>query len=387
MKHNRLVALSSLLALTLIVQLSLTTPPSAGGDAVLQPQPARKRTLNLPEKLDAYANIALPAHFKTAAARRFDNTPTDNPTTDAGATLGRVLFYDTQLSANKTFSCGSCHEQKHAFSEPRRMSKGFTGGQVDRNAMSLVELRFHRRGRFFWDERAPSLEKQVLMPIQNKTEMGQDLTTLVTWLEKDPNYPKLFARAFGDSQINSERIGRALAQFLRSLVSYQSRYDEGLNRVNSLRDSFPNFTNGENRGKGIFVRNCGVCHMPGGQEAIFTMDRPANNGLDEDLKGIDGGIGDITFRRSEVGKFKSPSLRNVEVTGPYMHDGRFATLAEVVEHYSKGVKRSPTLDPRMRGPRGRLDLSETQKADLIAFLKTLTDTKFLNDPKFSDPFR
>ncbi len=258
MKHNRLVALVSLLALTLIVQLSLTTSPSAGGDAGLQAQVVQKRTLNLPEKLDSYANISLPAHFKTAAVRRFDNTPTDNPTTDAGATLGRVLFYDTQLSANKTFSCGSCHEQKHGFSEPRRMSKGFTGGQVDRNAMSLVELRFHRRGRFFWDERALSLEKQVLMPIQNKTEMGQDLTTLVTWLEKDPIYPKLFARAFGDSQITSERIGRALAQFLRSLVSYQSRYDEGLNRVNSVRDSFPNFTNGENRGKGIFVRNCGV---------------------------------------------------------------------------------------------------------------------------------
>jgi cytochrome c peroxidase len=347
-------------------------------------KPSTERTLRLPEKPYNYADIDLPAHFKTPAAQRFDNTPRDNPVTDDGATLGRVLFYDTRLSANNTVACGSCHHQDHAFIDPNRFSKGFEGKLTDRNAPSLVNLRFYPRGRFFWDERAASLEEQALMPIQSKTEMGQDLTKLVELITKDAKYPGLFRKAFGDDKVTSERVGRALAQFLRSLVSYQSKYDEGRAKARSVRDDFDNFTARENQGKGLFLRRCATCHMPQGQDAHFILNRPLNNGLDADYKKADGGVGDVTLRAADLGRFKSPSLRNVELTAPYMHDGRFATLEDVIDHYSRNVKPHPNVDGRVRR---RLDFSAGEKAALVAFLKTLSDPKFITDPKFSDPFQ
>jgi cytochrome c peroxidase len=345
-------------------------------------KPSTERTLRLPDTPYHYADIDLPAHFKTREARRFDNTPRDNPITDAGATLGRVLFYDTRLSANNTVACASCHSQSRAFSEPKQFSKGYEGKFTDRNAMSLVNLRYYPRGRFFWDERAKSLEDQVLMPMQSKTEMGQDLKTIVDVVSKDKIYPELFRKAFGDAEVTSPRIAKAIAQFLRSMVSYQSRYDEGLAKVRSSDDSFPNFTSVENRGKTLFMNNCATCHLPGDQEAHFVMNRPLNNGLDADIKG-DGGVGDITLKNTDLGRFKSPSLRNVELTGPYMHDGRLETLEKVIDHYTREVKNHPNLDGRAR----RRNLSNNDKAALVAFLKTLTDQKFITDPKFSDPFQ
>src|SRR5262249_19010980 len=159
-------------------------------------------------------------------------------------------------------SCGSCHVQKNAFVDPNRFSKGFKGKLTDRHAMSLVNLRYHTRGRFFWDERADNLEKTVLLPIQSQIEMGQDLTQLVNVLAKDEKSPELFKRAFGDGKVTPERIGKALAQFLRSMVSYQSRYDEGRAKAGSVRDDFKNFTVQENRGKALFLSNCAVCHLP-----------------------------------------------------------------------------------------------------------------------------
>jgi cytochrome c peroxidase len=345
-------------------------------------KPSAVRTLHLPETPYHYADIELPAHFKTPLARRFDNTPDDNPVTDDGATLGRVLFYDTRLSANNTVSCGSCHVQKNAFADPNRFGKGHAGKMTDRHAMSLVNLRYHARGRFFWDERARSLEEAVLVPIQSKTEMGHDLARLTEALTKDERYPELFKKAFGDGKVTPERIAKALAQFLRSMVSYQSKYDEGLAKVATARDDFPNFTLQENRGKALFTSNCAVCHQPG-QDVNFSMFAPANNGLDEDFKTADGGVGAVTLNGREIGLFKSPSLRNVERTAPYMHDGRFDTLEKVIDHYGKEVKPHPNLDPRMR----RLNFTDSEKAALVAFLKTLTDQKFLADPKFSDPFR
>jgi cytochrome c peroxidase len=347
-------------------------------------KPSTERTLRLPEALDRYADPELPAHFKTRAARRFDNTPSDNPVTDAGATLGRVLFYDTRLSANNTVACGSCHLQSRAFSTPDRFGKGFEGKLTDRNAMSLVNLRYYPRGRFFWDERAGSLEEQVLMPIQSKIEMGQDLNKLVELLARDAQYRDLFRRAFGDREVTRERIARALAQFLRSMVSYQSKYDEGLAKVRSVNDEFPNFSAQENRGKDLFLRRCATCHLPGGQDAHFTTNRPLNNGLDADFKKSDGGVGDVTLRGGDLGLFKSPSLRNVEFTAPYMHDGRLATLEAVIDHYSRDVKPHPNVDGRVRR---RLNISDRDKAALVAFLKTLSDQKFITDPKFSDPFQ
>jgi cytochrome c peroxidase len=371
------------------VRMAVAAPPDKetptvgeGGKTVVKP--STERTLRLPDTPYHYADVELPAHFKTLAARRFDNTSPDNPLTDNGATLGRVLFYDTRLSVNNTIACGSCHEQKRAFSDALRVSKGFEGQLGDRNAMSLVNLRYHPRSRFFWDERARSLEQQVLMPIQSKTELGQDLNRLTEILAKDDRYPELFRKAFGDSAISRERIARGLAQFLRSLVSYQSKYDEGLAKARSVRSDFENFTAPENRGKDLFLRNCASCHMPRGQDAHFIMLRPLNNGLDDDPKSSDGGVGDLTLNGAQMGLFKSPSLRNVEFTAPYMHDGRFATLEAVIDHYSTGVKRHPNLNGRLRR---RLNFTTDQKAALIAFLKTLSDEKFIADPKFSDPFQ
>jgi cytochrome c peroxidase len=359
-------------------------PPTPGVGDGSTVKPSTRRTLRLPEPPYGYADLDLPAHFRTSAARRFDNTPRDNPVTDAGATLGRVLFYDTRLSANNTVACASCHRQGRAFSDGERFSRGFAGQRTDRNAPSLVNLRYYPRGRFFWDERARSLEEQVLMPIQSPTELGQTLPKLIATLSADDRYPELYRRAFGDPAITPERTARALAQFLRSLVSYRSKYDEGLARALSARDEFDNFTAQENRGKALFLRHCASCHLPGGQGAHFIMDRPRNNGLDADPKHGDGGVGDITLLGRDLGLFKSPSLRNVEFTAPYMHDGRFATLEDVVDHYSRDVKAHPNLDGRVRR---RLNLRDPDKAALVAFLKTLSDRKFITDPKFSDPFQ
>jgi cytochrome c peroxidase len=385
--------------------LALGSPTAqAQSSAVAAPLPheaspaATTRVLHLPETPDRYANIELPAHFKTRAVRDLDNTPRDNPITDWGATLGRVLFYDTRLSANNTVACASCHKQKNAFSDPTgRYSTGYEGKLTDRNAMPLIEVRYYERGRFFWDERARTLEEQVLMPIPNTVEMGQDLKKLVEKLAQTPEYPDLYRKAFGDSKITRDRTAKALAQFVRSLVSYQSKYDEGVVQVRSRNEDFPNFTREENRGKAIFMQRCANCHMPGQQDAVFIMPAPRNNGLDGDAKAPDLGVGDVTLDRNRVGQFKSPSLRNIEYTGPYMHDGRLATLDDVVEHYSTGIKPHPNLDGRLAGPAaggGRpgtgqtrgLHFSPQEKASLVAFLKTLSDKKFITDPKFSDPF-
>ena len=343
---------------------------------------AQSRTLRLPATPYPYADVVLPPHFKVAAAMRFDNTPPGNPVTNAGATLGRVLFYDRRLSANNTVSCASCHVQANGFADPNGVSRGFAGGHTDRHAMNLVNLRFHPRARFFWDERAGNLEDMTLLPIENSLEMGQKVDHLPEILGRDPHYADLFRNAFGDAQIARERIGRALAQFVRSMLSYQSRYDAGLAAARSIDDDFPNYSLAENRGKALFMRNCAVCHLEG-QQAHFVVNTPVNTGLDEDARTTDGGVGDITLKPADMGLFKSPSLRNVEVTGPYMHDGRFATLEAVLEHYSSGGKNHPNRDIRVQP----LHFTASEKAALIGFLKTLTDHAFLTDPKFSDPFQ
>src|SRR5262245_29714257 len=205
--------------------------------ALSSSRPPTTSKLRLPSTPYRYANVELPAHFTQPGMKR-DNTPVDNPLTDNGATLGRVLFYDRRLSANNTTSCGSCHVQAHGFADPKPFSKGFHGARTDRRAMPLVNVRYYQRARFFWDERAGNLEEMVLLPIQSRIEMGQDLKQTVDTFARDATYPALFARAFGDRQINEERIGKALAQFVRSIVSYQSRYDEGRARARLAQDDF-----------------------------------------------------------------------------------------------------------------------------------------------------
>jgi cytochrome c peroxidase len=366
------------LGLFVLAGRSLADPPKR---AV---KPSTERKLVLPDPPHPYADIDLPAHFKTPAAQRFDNLPRDNRVTDAGAALGRVLFHDTRLSASNNTACASCHHQKHAFVDPNRFSEGHQGKKTDRHAPSLVELRYYPRGRFFWDERASSLEDQVLKPIQSPLEMGNTLPKLMEALVKDEHYPELYEKAFGSKSITPERTARALAQFLRSMVSYRSKYDEGLAKARLVRADFDNFTAEENRGKNLFLDRCASCHLPGGQSAHFVLDRPRNNGLDADIRKTDGGIGDMTLNTAQVGLFKSPSLRNAEFTAPYMHDGRFKTLEEVVEHYSRGIKPHPNADGRLRRP---LNFNRRQEASLVAFMKTLSDRHFINDPKYSDPFQ
>ena len=354
------------------------------------------RDLVLPATPYQYANVDLPIHAANYA-EAFDNTPDNNPITDTGATLGRVLFYDVTLSANGSTSCASCHEQSHAFTDDRRLSVGYQGRKVERNSMSLVNLRYYKRGRFFWDERANSLETQVVMPIENPIEMGHHLKSLIPQLQQDPLYPPLFHAAFGDAVISSERVARALAQFIRSIVSFRSRYDIGRAQVESVFDPFPNFTEQENYGKTQFFgrAQCSNCHLPDlgatdtdRQSAFFHLAEPTVNGVDNDSDDVDGGVGRETGKPEDWGRFKASSLRNIELTAPYMHDGRFHTLDQVIEHYNWSVNPHRNLDPRLRDfAANGLALPEVEKVALTEFLRTLTDHQLINDLRFSDPFQ
>lgn len=356
-------------------------------------------TLDLPEEMANYANPEIPDHFRVEtlgfhdqrATMREDNTPDDNPITDAGATLGRVLFYDKHLSKNGTVSCASCHKAEHGFSDDRVLSEGFEGGKTGRHSMGLTNARFYRQGRFFWDQRAATLEEQVLQPFQDPVEMGMTLEGLVARVQYGDYYPALFEAAFGDDEINADRISKALAQFVRSLISTTSPYDEGRAMVASRDDDFPNFTFEENYGKRLFVNPpplgglaCFVCH----QGETFIPQTATNNGLDANNK-LDAGYGEVTGRETDEGRFKVPSLRNVALRAPYMHDGRFASLEEVIDHYSTGLEPNPNLGPPFgvfNGQATRLNLSDQEKDAIVAFLHTLTDLDMVNDPKFSDPF-
>jgi cytochrome c peroxidase len=316
------------------------------------------------------------------------------------ATLGRVLFYDRRLSRNRKISCASCHQQSHAFADPRRLSRGFLGGKTRRNSIALVNVGGNA-GAFFWDGRAKTLEQMVLMPIQDPVEMGMELGALVARLRGDRDYRILFRRAFGDVAVTPPRIATALAGFVRALGSFRSKFDLGLRLSTSPGGAPFNFTAAENRGKRIFRSSCATCHtitknwstMP-----LFQNYQYANNGLDRGRKRDDPGREGVTRKRADRSKFRMPSLRNIELTAPYMHDGRFRTLEQVVAFYANRVRSSETLDKRMlsdhssghgralvSAPPG-IPLTGRDRADLVAFLKTLTDKEFVKDPRFSDPF-
>ena len=350
------------------------------------------RALNLTETPYPYSQQSIPNHVSRNLMANFDNTPAYNPINDRIATLGRVLFYEKQLSANNSTSCASCHLQENAFADPAQFSTGFAGHQTERNSMGLANSRFYDNGRFFWDERAATLEEQTLMPIQDAVEMGLSLEQMTTKLAATEYYPTLFEWSFGDSTVTSERVSQALAQFIRSMQSFNSRYDAGLAITQNPDRPFPNFTPAENRGKALFFSgrtDCASCHLDGnGNNVFFFMDQPRNNGLDAGQTS-DNGVGDISNNFNDSGEFKVPSLRNIELTAPYMHDGRFATLEEVVEHYSTGVQNHPNLDNDLtrRNRPVRLNFSATQKANLVAFLKTLTDESFVMNEAYSNPFR
>ena len=347
-----------------------------------------KEYLNLPASPFNYANQNLPAYMAGTELSSFDNTPAHNPITNHGATLGRVLFYEKALSKSNTIACASCHKQEQGFSDNIALSEGWEGHKTKRHSMALVNAKYYRTGKFFWDERAATLEEQVLMPIQDSVEMGLTLTEMETRLNNLPYYKPLFYNAFGSDEITTEKAALALAQFVRSIVSYQTKYDEGRAQVSTLFEPFPNFTEGENKGKQLFNGfndvMCVSCH---GTEALVA-DEGRNNGLD--LSTTDLGIGGISGNPSEVSEFKTPSLKNIMLTAPYMHDGRFATIEEVLEHYNSGIENHPTLDPELKNlitglPRP-MNMTAKDKQALIAFLHTLTDSVLVKDQKFSNPF-
>lgn len=347
--------------------------------------------LNLPDNPYDYASSDIPDYLDKDLILKQDNQPVGNEITNNGATLGRVLFYDKHLSANGTTACASCHKQSLAFGDSSKLSVGHLGGFTGRHSMGLSNARFRAVGIFFWDGRAASLEDQVLMPFQDPVEMGLTLDQLVAKVEEQPYYPILFKRAFGSEEITSEKISRALAQFVRSITSFNSRYDQG--RKNHKRlDDFSNFTAEENLGKQLFFDvkkgNCGGCHL----SDAFVMDVPRNNGLDvwESPGGKDIGYQKTSGDPLDMGKFIAPSLRNIGIRPPYMHDGRFSSLEDVVNHYSENIQWSSTLDRHLFGTEPntavRFNLSVQEKAAMVAFLKTLTDESLTTDPRFSSPF-
>jgi cytochrome c peroxidase len=370
------------------VRVSVTATNQQGGVvtrvfsiAAPAPEPGSPR---LPAASDVYDDFRLDlprayAESRSAGAPFWDTTPESNPTTDAGATLGRVLFYDRRLSSTNTHSCGSCHQQQYGFADPKPLSLGVTGEPTRRNAMGLANVRYNLRNRYFADGRARTLEALVLMPIQDHLELANTLPNVVSKLRATDFYAPLFQRAFGTAEINAERISRALAQFLRSLISYRARADTAYPEPEGKYFPLPSpeFTVVENEGLALLIEgNCLHCHV----DRVLTMVDPSNNGLD--LESVDPGQGGATFRAT--------SLRNIRRTSPYMHDGRFATLREVIDHYDQGIKPAPLLSPLLRKlnsdqPR-RLNLTEKQKQALEAALDTLTDDAMLEDPKFSDPF-
>ncbi len=362
--------------------------------------PIENNVITIPDEPFDYINLNLPSHFTNDVAGQalptsingIDNTPNDNMISNEGATLGRVLFYDKNLSANGTVACASCHKQEKGFSDDATLSVGFEGGLTRRHSMTLINSRYYQRGRFFWDERASTLEEQVLEPFQDPIEMGMTLEQVVSAVQEQDFYPPLFEDAFGSQDINSDRISRALSQFVRSIVSHSSKYDEGRALSNSPGANFSNFTNEENLGKSLFFQTisngggaCFGCHTT--EAFVSANPGPQNNGLD--LVTTDLGAGAVFNNPIFEGRFKTTSLRNIELTAPYMHDGRFATLEEVVEHYNSGIKAHPTLSPALMDDNGnpvQLNFTNSEKAALVAFLKTLTDHSLSSEEKWSDPF-
>lgn len=346
----------------------------------------------LPDQPYEYANIQKPFHIPG------DRMLIDNEV----ATLGRVLFYDNMLSINNSVACASCHIQQFAFSDGKKVSTGFTPVKTSRNSPGLNNP--ERERGYFWDLREHDLRTMVLKPIQNHIEMGFDkMDNVVANIKQAPYYNKLFTDAYGDDAVTAERIGDALSQFLASMKSHNSKFDVG------VQTDFSNFTSLELLGKELMTEKlyCKNCHSaPDFNGEWLTW---ANIGLDQ--KYADNGLGSLPSSQdpfnpsppsgSQDGGFKIPSLRNVEFTAPYMHDGRFKTLEEVVEHYNSGVQPHPNLDWHLifevdpetgrilesNGKPLKLNLSNTEKAALVAFLKTLTDYNYINNVMYSNPFR
>ncbi|MFK7920545.1 MAG: cytochrome c peroxidase [Bacteroidia bacterium] len=313
--------------------------------------------------------------------------PTEVP--DHIETLGRVLFYDKQLSINNTVSCATCHIQAKAFADTLALSLGFDGSNGERNSIGFSNVFIPSMRHFFWDAGTDAMATQIKLALESEVEMGMNPALLKARIENTSFYPKLFQNAFGDSIVTVDRSVAAIRSFVLSMLTLRSKYDFGRSTVGHQTQSFANFSKLENRGKDIFFginsdAQCASCH----QGELFISNEAVSNGLD--FNPTDLGFGGVTNLQEDMGKFRVPSLRNIGFTAPYMHDGRFASLGELVEHYSTGVSPHSNLHPflidSITSQPKRLNLSPTEKRALIAFLHTLSDTTFIRDVRWSNPF-
>lgn len=330
-----------------------------------------------------------------------NNVGRGGETLDPAQQLGRVLFYDKALSDNHSVSCGSCHQQKFAFADNKKLSSGMEGLPAARNTPPIPNISFSIGGmphnltvqnsqKFFWDGRVDNINSALTMPFFNHVEMGIDHTTeLINRVKSRNYYADLFTQAYGDEEVNMDRIAQGLLAFILQLQVNDTPFDDR----NSDESSVFSFGKPAGRGLTLFFGkyDCGSCHnlhSPIGYNSSPESDlEMVNIGLDHTYS--DEGRADVTNNPTDRGKFKIPNLRNVALTGPYMHDGRFATLDQVIEHYSTGVANHPNLDSRLKTPSGqpiRLHITEQDKKDLIAFLNTLTSKNLITNPLLSDPF-
>lgn len=371
---------------TLPIQVTYEAIKAAFGD-----------NINL-NSLAEYATQSKPAYIQK------DNTA-GNTISNAKATIGRVLFYDKNLSINNTISCASCHKQEFAFSDPEIVSSGVVGGLTQRHSMRLVNSRFGVERKFFWDERAASLELQTTQPIQDHAEMGfsgqngrPGLNALLTKLQGIAYYNELFKFAYNDLNVTEARIQECLAQFIRSIQSFDSKYDAGRALVANDNQNFPNFTQAENTGKNLYIAapvfdsnssriagglGCNACH----NAPEFDIDpNSRNNGI----------IGQANGTNRDLTNTRAPSLRDLtktdrRVNNPMMHTGAIGGLRAVLNHYNTinlNNNQNPNLDPRL-APNGigqKLNLTENEITAVVAFLETLAGTNVYTDKKWSDPF-
>lgn len=305
--------------------------------------------------------------------------PTNNPLTVEGVALGKKLFFDKTLSGDGTQSCATCHDPKKAFTDNLQFSEGIDGKLGTRNSMPIFNLAWNFDEKFFWDGRTFSIEKQASEPVTNPIEMHANWQKVAERLQKNAEYPTLFKQAFGTAAIDSTLVTKAIAQFERTLISGNSKFDKFLQGEVTL-------TPQEQNGFDVFMDeargDCFHCHGSD-NNPLWTDNKFHNNGLDTNFSDL--GLGKVTGDPADNGKFKSPSLRNLAFTAPYMHDGRFATLEEVINHYSEGLQPSSTIDPLMKKVnQGGVGLSAKDKADLKAFLLTLSDLDFINNSNFQE---
>lgn len=326
--------------------------------------------------------LEIPSHFPQM------QIPEDNPMTVEGVELGRLLFYEKKLSGDNSISCGSCHAPSSAFSDPNQFSTGIDGVQGRRNSMALINLGWNDF--FFWDGRAKTLEEQILIPVEDPVEMHETWPRAMSKLKSDPAYRNWFYKAFNTENADSTHAAKAIAQFLRTMISGKSKFDVMYKYENNLPLSaseqaiYNSITVSEWGGYDLFRSlngaDCFHCH----NGPLMQVKKFSNNGMDATF--TDLGRGEVTGNSNDNGKFKVPTLRNIEFSAPYMHDGRFATLDDVINHYSHFIQISPTIDPLIEfASQGGVQLDAQEKDLIKQFLLTLSDEEFINNPAFKAP--